>query len=118
MRISPEIEKYRELTGKFASNQGDPFGKFWIPGPYNNTLQCLASDGTDEIPWDHVSVSLAARCPNWPEMCFIKSLFFDDEETVMQLHPPKSHYINNHLFCLHLWRPTNEIIPMPPIICV
>jgi len=68
--------------------------------------------------WDHVSVSVKNRCPNWKEMCFVKSTFFDDEECVMELHPPKSKWINNHPFCLHLWRPQVGIIPLPPEIMV
>ncbi len=66
-------------------------------------------------PWDHVSVSLEDRTPTWDEMCHVKSLFFDDEETVVQFHPPKSVYVNNHPHVLHLWRPTETVIPLPPI---
>jgi hypothetical protein len=44
--------------------------------------------------WDHVSVSLPNRCPNWQEMCFIKDVFFDAHECAMQLHPPKSENVN------------------------
>ena len=74
-------------------------------------LRIIASDG---VGWEHVSVSLPNRCPNWREMCFVKGLFWDDEETVMQLHPPRSTYVNNHPHCLHLWRPTEVQIPLPP----
>ncbi|MBM7488042.1 hypothetical protein ACVWWI_006410 [Bradyrhizobium sp. USDA 3686] len=31
----------------------------------------------------------------------------------MQLHPPRSQYVNNSRYCLHLWRPTRQVIPMP-----
>lgn len=118
MKISPKVEPCRERSGPFWSNPGETQGRFFIPGPFNQTLQVLASSGTDEILWEHVSVSLPNRCPNWLEMCFIKSLFFDDEEIVMQLHPAKSQYINNHPYCLYLWRPRKEKIPIPPRICV
>jgi hypothetical protein len=64
--------------------------------------------------WDHVSVSFNNRCPTWEEMCQIKDLFFEPDECVMQLHPPKKDYINNHPYCLHLWHPTTQPIPMPP----
>jgi hypothetical protein len=62
--------------------------------------------------WDHVSVSLADRCPTWEEMCFIKELFFERHEPAMQLHPVKD-YVNNHPYCLHLWRPRDAEIPLP-----
>lgn len=35
-------------------------------------------------------------------------------ETVIQFHPPKSEYINNHEFCLHLWKHKTQAFPLPP----
>jgi hypothetical protein len=67
--------------------------------------------------WDHVSVSLPYRTPTWEEMNFIKDLFFFPDEVAMQLHPVKE-YINNYPFCLHLWRPLHQHIPLPPSILV
>jgi hypothetical protein len=119
MKFSPELEKYRARVGEYATNTGDRFGAFLIPYLNRNYhLKVIASDADREIPWEHVSVSLSNRCPNWEEMSYIKSLFWDDEETVMQLHPPKSKWINNHPYCLHMWRPVKEIIPIPPSITV
>lgn len=81
---------------------------------------CMVTDGMN---WDHVSVSIKVdghkkikhvdRCPTWEEMCYVKSLFWDDEEPVMQLHPAKSTWVNNHPYCLHMWRPQNAVIPLP-----
>lgn len=68
--------------------------------------------------WDHVSASYKNRCCTWEEMCHIKEIFFEPEECVIQYHPPKSDYINNHPYVLHLWRPQNEIIPMPSKVLV
>ena len=70
------------------------------------------------IEWEHVSVSLPNRCPNWLEMCHIKDLFWDKNEAVMQLHPAKSEYVNIHQFCLHLWKPLKAEIPLPPMVAV
>jgi hypothetical protein len=68
--------------------------------------------------WEHVSVSTRRRAPNWQEMCFIKALFWDEEEVVVQFHPKKSEYVNFAKTCLHLWRPLNAHIPTPPSIMV
>lgn len=68
--------------------------------------------------WDHVSVSLATRCPTWEEMCAIKDLFFEAEDLVVQYHPPKTQYVNCHPYCLHLWRPEAGGIPLPPAIMI
>ena len=75
----------------------------------------IASDG---MGWDHVSVSLPDRCPTWEEMCKVKALFWDDEDAVMELHPTRSDWVNNHQFCLHLWRPQECSIPLPPALMV
>lgn len=91
-------------------NPKDDGGVFKIPFE-GRELYVVASHGGN---WNHVSVSLENRCPNWREMCFIKDLFFNPEDCVIQYHPPKSVYINIHKYVLHLWQPKNEIIPMPP----
>jgi hypothetical protein len=120
MRIDPILEKYRWRIGLYASNPGDDYGVFEIDGPSGRRLKIIASPGDahESIPWEHVSVSCSNRCPNWIEMSFVKDLFWDAEDAVMQLHPPKSQYINQHPYCLHLWRPLTQIIPLPPMIAV
>lgn len=74
--------------------------------------------GCPEIPWEHVSARardrMGERMPNWTEMQMLKELFWEDEECVVQFHPPKSEYVNNHPHVLHLWRPLNLQMPRPP----
>ncbi|MFZ1398909.1 MAG: hypothetical protein WAS33_18535, partial [Candidatus Promineifilaceae bacterium] len=93
-------EKYRVTTGPLRSDRSfGNNGAFSVRTiKFNRTLQCIASDGEF---WEHVSVSVYDRCPTWEEMCFIKSLFWSDDDLVIQLHPVKSEYVNNHQFCLH-----------------
>jgi hypothetical protein len=107
--------KYRIVHGMFKSSIDDGCnGCFVIPFE-TNFLTIIVSDGSG---WEHVSVSLENRCPNWKEMCFIKSLFWEDEECVIQFHPPKSVHVNNHNFCLHLWKKIGEEFQLPDIILV
>lgn len=88
-------------------------GAFAIKSPTDGrSLRVVASAGYHG--WDHVSVSLPNRCPNWPEMSRIAELFFQPDEVAMQLHVPKSDHINNHPYCLHWWRPCEGAIPRPP----
>jgi len=95
---------------------GQTYGAARIPGPCGRDLLVIFSGGPeDEFGWHHVSVSLPNRCPNWPEMCAIKGLFWADEDVVVQFHPPKSQYVNNHPFCLHLWAPVGRAIELPPV---
>lgn len=108
-------EKYRLKDGPLRSDESfGNNGVFIIPFE-NNVLSVIASDGQC---WEHVSVSLGDRVPNWKEMCFIKNLFWNDDECVVQYHPSKDVYINNHNYCLHLWKPLCEKLPIPPSILV
>lgn len=64
--------------------------------------------------WDHVSVSFADRCPTWDEMCRVKDVFFSEDECCVEYHPAKSEYVNQHPYCLHIWRPQAGGMPTPP----
>jgi len=100
---------------------GLTYGAAIIPGPCAQDLTVIFSDAIgDDISdgWEHVSVSTPRRPPNWKEMCFIKDLFWDAEDVVVQFHPPKSVYKNVHPHCLHLWRSTTATIPMPKTLLV
>jgi len=116
----PEVlERGRLRSGVGASNPRDGFyGMFIIQGPKGAELRIVASGGDPNDSysegWEHVSVSVANRCPNWPEMCFIKDLFWEETETVVQYHPPKAEWISNHPYCLHLWRNSLHAFPRPP----
>lgn len=90
--------------------EGEDGIKFMVKGP-KSSLQVIASWGDG---WYHVSVSLPHRTPSWQEMNFIKQITFGPDTEAFQLHPKKEHYINVHPYCLHLWRPMNEKIPLPP----
>lgn len=110
-------ERFRLVSGPMASSKAHGNnGAFFVQlRPGGNRIKVVASDGEG---WEHVSVSWPDRCPTWDEMCRIKAIFWDAEDCVMQLHPPESEYVNNHRYCLHLWRPTDQVIPVPPSIMV
>lgn len=77
---------------------------------------CIASDG---LGWEHVSVTVrpcnknATRCPTWDEMCWVKDQFWEKDCAVVQFHPAESDYVSHHEYCLHLWRPTDQLLPTP-----
>lgn len=99
-----------------AIEVGHDGGAFRFNSPIDKApLVVIASFG---MGWDHISVSRKNRCPNWPEMCFIKDIFFEDDEVVIQYHPKKSEYVNDNKNCLHLWKPHNIELPMPDVIMV
>ncbi|WP_143809151.1 DUF7694 domain-containing protein [Paraburkholderia susongensis] len=69
-------------------------------------------------PYSKATVAGEKRCPLWSEMAWVKDQFFEPCEAVMQLHPPREQYVNNHPYCLHMWRPHREAIPLPPVTMV
>jgi len=114
-------DQYRLLlTGtRFESSPGCAYGMFMVPSGKGRKLRVMAADA-EITRWDHVSVSIDGQptaTPTWEEMCLVKSLFWDDEEEVMQIHPRKSEYVNHHKGCLHLWRPAGGF-PTPDSIMV
>lgn len=115
------LDQFRKKEGPYRTNDGERNGFFWVKRG-TVTLGIMASEGSEQIPWEHVSARAChykgERCPTWEEMCFIKSLFWDDEECVVQYHPPASDYVNNHPFVLHLWKPINFDLQRPPSIAV
>jgi hypothetical protein len=123
------VEDGREQHGPpYASLPGERHGRFRVRHPKSGQIFCAvvsAGEGWKEAglpgePWEHVSVSNVSqgRCPTWEEMCWFKSLFFEEEEWVVQYHPPASLYVNNHPHVLHLWRPVESAFPTPPQSCV
>lgn len=116
------LERARIGHGPYASTYKDGgYGLFVLMGPCAAELTILSSEGDlNDISegWEHVSVSTPRRCPNWQEMCFVKNLFWHEEECVVQFHPPQSEWINNHRFVLHLWKHKTKEFPRPPSILV
>jgi hypothetical protein len=122
MKFPEQFRVKNAARGLLGSRQGDPFGAFIISprSACGRELQVIAVDG-QETGWEHVSVSLTGqqnKCPSWLEMCAVKSFFWDPVEVVIQVHPAEVDYVNNHPGCLHLWRSTKAIFPLPPPILV
>lgn len=110
------LEKEERECYGINGDSGNGLFKVFVEG---KSFFCVASNGGG---WDHVSVSPCntrrKHCPTWEEMCVIKNMFFDEEETVIQYHPPKSEYVNDYPYCLHLWRPQHIDVPRPPLLFV
>lgn len=118
------LESGRVRHGFYRSETGEWNGAYTIniPGEARRIF-IIASNGSEapddtELQWEHVSVSFGAtssKTPSWSVMFVVKDLFWDPEIPVMQLHPPRSQWVNFHPGCLHLWRPLppNPPIPLP-----
>lgn len=120
--LSEKMEAGRIRFGKYGTDQSfGPVGCFEVfCNVTAGLLVIMSSDGVDDPiaeGWEHVSVSMSRRIPNWQEMCWVKSEFWNEDEAVIQIHPPKSEYVNHHPHCLHLWRhPTQQLIYPPKIL--
>lgn len=113
-------ERHRIIRGPLASDKryGNN-GAFEIIRNPRTSMYVIASDGEN---WEHVSVHCVSdgvqRTPTWAEMCYIKNLFWDEEDCVVQFHPPKSEYVNNHKHTLHMWRSIDQVFPTPDMLLV
>lgn len=109
MRSEPNIriEHLREVHPTLGGSDPGANWGYFVLGHLR-----IVSGNTPE--WEHVSVSCYDRCPTWGEMQRVKELFWDDEETVIQIHPPKADYVNQMPYCLHLWRRVGHNIELPP----
>ena len=118
MKDLTTLDKYRlrdEERRLYGANGDSGNGIFKVFVNKKSFLVIVSNGGG----WEHVSVSSRRnRCATWEEMCAIKDMFFTDEDCVIQYHPAKSQYVNDHAYCLHLWRPVEEYIPVPPMLYV
>lgn len=110
------VDRFRDRSHQVFSMYGnfgdESCGVFAVPSPIDRAeLRVIASAG---LGWDHVSVSRKNRTPNWYELEYVKRLFFLAEEVAMQLHVPSKDHLSLHPHCLHLWRPHDVLIPLPP----
>jgi hypothetical protein len=118
MKDLRELDRYRSAIDEARVLRGQPNLSPSTGGVFRIRLKTSSSPFliivSNTEGWDHVSVSLPTRCPTWDEMEFIKRKFFRDDETVMQLHVAVADHRSFHPYCLHLWRPQNIAIPLPP----
>lgn len=97
-----KIEKYRQDMDDplNASNPGDDHGMFFVPVPKPKKMDTfMAIKVSSGGGWEHVSITMHRkfklgiisldRTPTWQEMCFVKNLLWDENDTVIQYHPAK-----------------------------
>ena len=114
--LKTDANKYRRsddfVLTRYGNAGNEENGMFTVPSPIDKVdMVVIASVGEG---WEHVSVSRKNRIPNWKEMQFIKNMFFNDDQTVIQYHVASSDHINVHENCLHLWVPIDQALPVPP----
>lgn len=114
MKNIEEIKRTPNLT-IIEEAENDGFcGRYYD----KNTGKWLTFIFSYQLGWEHLSVSMPSKTPSWDQMCIMKDIFWNEEETCIEYHPKKSDYINNHKHCLHIWKPTEEYLPTPPSIMV
>src|SRR5687768_16455044 len=98
------LNRHRVRTAMFATNDSDGCNGAFCLMLNGKKVKVIASDG---MGWKQVSVSFhdtPTFTPSWEIMCRIKDLFWEPEDVVVQFHPAKSDYVNQHPGCLHLWQ--------------
>lgn len=114
MKKINEIKSTRNLFIE-AENDNDGFGGHYYDSISGKRLNFIFSY---QMGWEHLSVSTPNKTPTWDQMCRMKDIFWNKDECCVQYHPKEEDYVNNHPYCLHIWRSTEENIPTPPSILV
>lgn len=109
LRNLSALERYR-IAHPFGVGDAT-CGAFSVPSPVAGRLRVVVSG---DAGWDHVSVSLPNRTPTWAEMEFVKRTFFRPDAVAFQLHVAEANHISLHPHCLHIWRPHDVPVPLPP----
>jgi hypothetical protein len=121
--VPEELETYRIRDGDYGSDASfGMMGAFKLFSPKDKEPLLVMSSGADrtknDTGWEHVSVSAQFSTPTWEEMCWVKDLFWREDETVVQYHPRRSEYVDFHPYCLHLFKPIGIQLPIPPMLLV
>jgi hypothetical protein len=108
-----DLNQYRDMEWEFRATGtiGNADGGCFKVVHDGAELRIMASRGGG---WDHISISLADRCPTWEEMEHIRKLFSLPNETWLQFGVPSKEHVNCHPYCLHWWRPLNREVKLPP----
>ena len=111
------IEEIRKTPNLFIEAEAENDG---IGGKYYDKYsgKFLNFIFSYQMGWEHLSVSMPNKTPSWDQMCVMKDIFWNEDEACVEYHPKKEDYVNNHQHCLHIWKPTNETLPLPPSILV
>ena len=109
MKSYEEIKSNPRITVQHKSEDGFK-GVITMP-TWIGSVICTRGGG-----WCHVSVAPYKRniIPDWHSMCMIKDIFWNEDEAVIQVHPPKNQYVNNLENCLHLWECYYKPMVLPP----
>ena len=118
MRDKDEILNDRRILKVYKNIENDKIMKL--------KLEIRSIKGSDKalvcfsrvLGWEHLSVSFKNKIPSWEVMNEFKEMFWKDDEDAFQYHPIKDNYINNNEYTLHIWRPLETSIPVPPSITV
>lgn len=107
-------EKYRENMPDDPGGNNGVFSLAMKRGnavPVKITVIC-----SQDIEWEHCSIVIrgSKRLPNYRELTYVKSLFWSEDDLVVQYFPPKEYHVNNLSNCLHLFRNRLNRIATPP----
>ncbi len=88
--------------------------------PLNNNKEAFVVASENFMGWNHVSAHVTEstgealkRTPSNEEMQFLRNLFFRENDVVLEFHPAKKDYVNNHSYVLHMWESTDDKFVYP-----
>lgn len=111
LRIPETWERFRQ-----GGAPGSPHGTFMAVLPIGGERRRLFVIASVSAGWEHVQVVTPGRrfSPSWTEMKAVREALWDPTDTVVQIHPPADQQVSMRDNALHLWRPQDFDIKLPP----
>ena len=78
---------------------------------YKGLMVMASAAKYDGQEWLHISFSRRNRIPDYDDIQLVKNNFIGEDRKAIMVWPEKSHYVNQHKYCLHLWQ--SEVNPLP-----
>lgn len=93
-------------TIRLSEIEQQPYGVYRSRNGLAVIISCCRYE--DNKNWIHLSISRKDKLPSWSEFVQVKEIFLGKESTAIQVIPPRSQWVNDHPFCLHLWQCLDE----------
>jgi hypothetical protein len=87
-------------------------GESWVRTSGQSLIWSVAREEDGRL-WLHISTAYPDRLPKWGELVAAKEWIAGTDRYAYQVIPPRSRYVNQHPFVLHVFVPLEGDPPLP-----
>jgi hypothetical protein len=88
-------------------------GQMWVNERAHRSLIWSVAKEADDRLWLHISIASPDKLPAWAELVAAKEWIAGTERYGYQVVPPRSRYVNQHEFAVHVFVPVEGEPPLP-----